>query len=181
MSIYTLAWRRLVEYLSQKGISRQVVSEYLRKAPPSSDFPGNMRIYKTLMAGYYLIATQKVPDKIINDVYSAAYTIFDDIDSCEYPIVLEIVEQWGQLPQSKKHALKGTFEDCSDAEGWIAKWEIIRSVMTAPKKTRLEKINAIEQLIHAEHERGNFIEYFWGDMYPEVSGLSRLILDTLAR
>jgi len=153
---------------------------------PSRTPEGDYSCTVPLLAKYMAFASQEHPDdQVVDDLYQTASDVFHGISG---PYT-----DW--IPENIADAFIKADVGCNKAEQQelMSQGKSVLGVCSAvgPRERRLNKIVAVETLVHARHEKGLLIEWACRDMdetrpgeYPAhiecQRSLTQMVLDSLA-
>ena len=171
------AWKSLIEFAQRKG--EHVPSDYLMWGISAEDRPVVDK-YKTVLAGYYLIATERAPDYVIDEVYA----ILKDGLKRRLPPLPELEQE---LLRLKRREAVGS-ANIHDRMIMNYLERVIPILKLFVDGTRSDKVIAIDSLMSYSHEHAAFIDDVL-DIKEEQKELfmfegapcSVMLLDALAR
>lgn len=177
------AWRQLVEHCEAWGIMLEEAYQHdvedpeLGEAHPEDKIIG-LANYKTVMAGYWLIATGKAPDTVVDQVYSILKRLIQ-----ESVVVLEVGEGMplddfiGVL--RAEVGQQGTIHDMGYLGASLRIQYLRNSFINGP---RASKVIAIDKVIHLQHEEGTMLVWLmgYGVRGGELDRITFYVLELLA-
>lgn len=178
-----VAWSRLLAFASSRSIP-------LREAVEADAGKGEVTIqalrnYRTVMAGYYLIAANSASTKVVNEVYRVIkrendrdITRLYDIDGVNYTLqeAVKILRKEEGIPEDR------TIAQVPTGVGYLPALERILWLHSFFKDgTRLDKVIAIDAAVHMVHDEGAYIVVVLGQGIRggEIEELTPYVLEEL--
>jgi len=146
------AWEEVLAFMEANNVRlRTLYEQWVERLPPSWEHLA--KDYRDFMSGYYLLATGRATDEIVDELYTFSKTVLQTARRS----LMDVMEV-------------KRLEDVSPTTfPWVTKFRKLFEYMR--NGTRADKVIAIDATVHFEHDQGLLLAYYfrltWWELLQE--------------